>query len=198
MQATWVEMLENKKFWYAILSAIAAVVSLFGFNLSVPVTLAIVSPFMIAIGAQGWADTGPAALLAKQVKLLAKAHALPDGHAMKAPLLKLVAGAIVFTFTFAGCSASGAQIEHNGFACAGKQASASLLEQVAVDLFTKNFADLEQLGVSNGITFVNCLVTTTVATHATPPELGSNAKAPAPSPIVVNGNEWLSTHGGAP
>lgn len=90
---------------------------------------------------------------------------------------------------------SGSQIKQNGMTCAGKEVTAALLEQVAVDLFMKNFAALEALGVQDGMDFVNCLVSTSVATHATPAETGSGAKAAAPSPVVVNGNEWLSTHG---
>ena len=92
------------------------------------------------------------------------------------------------------CGVTGSEIKQNGLTCAGKQASASLLEQVAIDLFSKNSGDLEALALSNGLSFVNCLVTTTIATHATPPATGSATKTEAPSPIVTNGNEWLASH----
>lgn len=91
-------------------------------------------------------------------------------------------------------SCSGAQkLEQNGLACAGEQVDASLLEEVALDLFTKNFTDLESLAASKGLAFVNCVVTTTVASQPTVPA-GSSAQALAPSPIAVNGAEWLATH----
>lgn len=116
-----------------------------------------------------------------------------------APIVKaglvvtLVIGFVAGGFALTSCGATGSQIQQNGLACAGKQVSTSLLEQVAVDLFTKNFGDLESLAAQNGIAFVNCLVTTAIAAHSTP-QTGSGVTVSAPSPIVVNGGEWLKEH----
>lgn len=111
-------------------------------------------------------------------------------------LFVLATVTVCFLVTVQPACVSSAQIKQNGMTCAGKEVSTSLLEQVALDLFTKNFAALEALGVQDGMAFVNCLVSTSVTTHATPVETGSGAKAAAPSPVVVNGNEWLTTHPG--
>lgn len=50
--------LESKKFVAAYLSTLAAAVAHLGFSVPIATILVILSPIMIAIGAQGWADSG--------------------------------------------------------------------------------------------------------------------------------------------
>lgn len=109
-------------------------------------------------------------------------------------LISLLSFATCFLTVQPAC-VSGTQIEHNGLACAGKEVTPAILTQVAVDLFTKNFGDLEALAAQHGLSWVNCVVTTAIASQAAP-STGSGAKA-EPSPIAINGTTWLVTHGGS-
>lgn len=51
-------IIESKKFVAGVLGTIAAGAGHFGFGVDVSTMLEILSPLMIAIGAQGWADSG--------------------------------------------------------------------------------------------------------------------------------------------
>jgi hypothetical protein len=50
------ELLESKAFITAVLAAIAAAGGIYGFNVPVATVMVILTPIMVAIGAQGWTD----------------------------------------------------------------------------------------------------------------------------------------------
>jgi hypothetical protein len=102
MTSTWRDILESKKFWFAILTLVSFAGSCFGFHLDVTVSLALATPFGLLLGALGWADSGPGGAVATQAKLLRRAQRLPDG-VHKSSLLKLL-GTAVLILMLSSCS----------------------------------------------------------------------------------------------
>lgn len=60
MTGTLKAFLESKKFVAALLSVVAVCLGHFGFNVDTSTMLLVLTPVMVAIGAQGWADSGKA------------------------------------------------------------------------------------------------------------------------------------------
>lgn len=91
MLQTWKDILESKKFWYASLSVAAMIAMHWGLNIDVDKALATVSPLMVLIGAQGWADNGKEAEKMRQESLNAPPETvIPPGAQKGAVRLTLM------------------------------------------------------------------------------------------------------------
>lgn len=193
MTTTWKDALESKKFWYAVLMLAAFIVGQFGLNLDVAKIIALMAPFGLLLGAQGWADSGPAGAIAAQAKLLRRANALPDGHALKAPMLKMLGVGLLLVFTM---SCSAAQ-RSNGLTCAEGTLSVAQLAEIAADLASDNYDDLiSNLAAKEGFALIKCGIETVFATHSPAAEgSGSATVKLTPDPVRAHASTWLGKHG---
>lgn len=197
MQETWLDIIESKKTWYALLTAIAAIAGIWGFKFDAAGTLLIMTPFGLLLGAQGWADSGPGGAIvaqARQVRRMARLERTnPAEHTRRVAAMKLLSVALVL-LAF-GCSSAQ---RANGLTCAEGTLSVAQLAEVAGDLANDNYDDLlNNLVAKEGFALVKCGIETIFATRAEPPA-GSGATVQArPDPVRVHASAWLEAHGGA-
>lgn len=193
---TWKDALETKKFWYAVLTLGAFIMGQFGLNLDVAKTLALMAPFGLLLGAQGWADSGPAGAVMAQARLLRRAQRMPENSSHKAALLKLLGGLIVLvaaTSVAMGCSAAQ---RSNGLACAEGTLSIAQLAEIAGDLANENYDDLlTDVASKEGFSLVKCGIEMIFATRAPVAEGSGSAVKVVLDPVRVHASLWLSKHG---
>lgn len=193
-------LLLSKKFLVALLTAGGSVAAYLGWHVDPMQVLAVASPFLIYIGAQGWADAGKEqALVAQKTALLAQEHGkimaqlyhqnamalqaavpLPRGSLVKIPeggFAKL--GALVITsvigvvLALTSCMHTGRDVLAVGQCIL----DSNVLSAVVADLAQPNYAQLIADLATRTPGLVNCALQA-VASPGTGSGSGSGSAAP--------------------